>query len=183
MDGSVGVRQTGHRPAAPGPSQQAAHANDLISAIGNVACAESSRWAIARSTSRHAWACRRCKKELEGRSFTLWEAPNACSARSSRTEQSAGAPTARTNNAGTCCCRPSTMKVRPLTRMGTPIGWAAVGLTDEVMERVFSSSGQAKPEHDADLKIAAAWVEGGRRFPAEAPLVLVLILEPHRTSR
>lgn len=52
---------------------------------------------------------------------------------------------------------------------------AEVGLTEEVLDEVFLSSGQSNPRHERDLGISHG-MGRGRRFEAtQAPLVLVLI--------
>ena len=107
----------------------------------------------------HLGACNTCKKLLEKRYFSLAEAEAIRRAAADK------------GVSGWCAecehgyCRHTPL---PVLEAMDPVAdetryeerMAAVGLTEEVVDRVFLSSGEADPRYEKDIGIAMEWVEG-----------------------
>jgi hypothetical protein len=114
----------------------------------------------------HTGACTTCKRLLEKRTFSLAEADAIRRAAAKR------------GVSGWCAecehgdCRHVPL---PVPESSDPVGdemtyeerMAAVGLTEEVIDRVFLSPGQPDPRYEPELQQALAWVEGDGIAPPE----------------
>jgi hypothetical protein len=157
-------RENGSRPKDPGRPEVGADADeDLDLRERRLRGAEQMGYREVYFPS-HVGACQRCKSDLEGRTFTISEAWSLLR------------EVIPSGQAGWCSqCENGYCRHVPLPVIDheDPIAddneyaerMAAVGLTDDVLEQVFSSSGQAEPRHEADLKIAMTWVESGTGPP------------------